>query len=292
MVNFYKEILELRNYKKSTIKRIIQHTNHFLNWNKQSVEKTNYSIIEQYLVELKNLGLSEKTLSNRLSSIRGYYEFLALHGHIESNPVHIVKRLQMPETIPIYLPDNEINLLLDLSEKEKILNEVTTALNTGLRMNELRNLKWADINFFNRQLIVRGDIAKNKKTRTVPLNRKALEVLKEQYNFFSCFNWVFPGGQGGKGNKNKWDKNKMRSYNWWLRYSLDPIREQIPTIANLPKGNTCRGWHIMRHTFATKLARAGVDLIKIKEWMGHKSINTTLRYIHLQNQYDEAIELI
>ena len=84
----------------------------------------------------------------------------------------------------------------------------------------------------------------------------------------------------------------MRSYNWWLRYSLDPIRELIPTIANMPKGNTGRGWHIIRHTFATKLARAGVELFKIKEWMGHRSINTTMRYGHLQNQYDKAIELI
>ncbi len=293
MVTFFKDVLVSRNYKEASTKAIIQHVRHFLKWVENGdIEEISFGDVEKYIVFLSKSGRCEKTIQNRLSSIKGYFDFLTLHGHIDRNPVQIVRRLKLPDTMPVYLPNNEIEILLDLAKMIDIYNEIMIALNTGLRMNELRHLRWKDVDFKNRQLIVHGEYAKGKRPRTVPINQKALSAFEDQYRLYKSYQWVFPGGQGGKGNKNKWTRNTMRSYNWWLRYSLDPIREQIPTIASLPKGNTCRGWHILRHTFATKLARAGVDLIKIKEWMGHRSINTTMRYIHLQNQYDEAIELI
>jgi integrase len=293
MVEKYKDCLSIRNYKPDSIRRVLQHVFRFLNWTeKEDITEIKFTDIEDYLITLANNGLKEKTLKNYLSSLSGFFNYLVSHGIIETNPTQALHKIQIPDTIPVYLPDNEVKLLLFLAKQEKIHIEVITALNTGLRMNELRHLKWSDVDLDKKQITVRGEIAKGKRPRTVPLNKKAMKVLNMQFELYKKFDYVFPGGQGGSNSRCVWDKNKKRSYNWWLRYSLDPIREQIPTIASLPKGNTCRGWHILRHTFATRLAKNGVELIKIKNWMGHRSINTTMRYIHFQDQYDKDIELI
>ena len=105
-----------------------------------------------------------------------------------------------------------------------------------------------------RQLIVRA--SKGKRPRAVPLNQKTIEVLTPQREKYLRQQWVFPGGPGGYGNARLWTLCKPRSEEWWNRISLRDIREKIPAIVNLPKGRTGRGWHIMRHTFATRAARA------------------------------------
>ena len=293
MVESYAELLGTRSYEPHTVRRKLQHVRHFIAWfSPEDPAQAHPTDIERYILHLHRRDISRKTMRNRLSSVKGFFDYLYFHGHIQNHPLQLHQRLILPETIPVYLPDDDVELLLDMAREEGIWVEVVLALNTGLRMNELRHLKWTDIDLANKQLVVQGQHAKSKRPRTVPLNSKALEVLKAQRRKYRQFRYVFPGGQGGKHNRNVWDKNTMRSYKWWLRLSLDRIRDKIPTIANLPKGSTCRGWHIMRHTFATRLAKAGVDVVKIKDWLGHRSVNTTLRYVHLARHYDPDIELI
>ena len=291
MLKLYEKTLYARNYKPTTAVKLIQILRRFI---KEAQifkpEEITIKTIEDYLCVLKETGRSSKTLGNHKSAISGYCDFLNARGILASNPAKFIKTLKSDETLPDFLPDNEVELLLDLARYEKIYCEVVVALNTGLRMAELQRLEWRDIDLSNKQLVVR--ISKGKRPRTVPLNQNVVKVLTAQKKKYGLMTWVFPGGKGGCQGRNVWSLNKMRSYKWWLRLSLDPIRDKIPTIANIPKGRVGIGWHIMRHTFATRLARAGVDILKIQDWLGHQRLDTTMRYIHLARNYDSDIELI
>ena len=84
--------------------------------------------------------------------------------------------------------------------------------------------------------------------------------------------------------------NRRRDISWWGR-ALKPIQDAVPKFKTMQKGSTGRGWHLFRHTFASRAAQAGVSLYKLAAWMGHRDVRTTQIYSHLQAGYEEAIEL-
>ena len=74
--------------------------------------------------------------------------------------------------------------------------------------------------------------------------------------------------------------------------SLKPVQEAFPEFRQLPGKSIGRGFHLFRHTFASELAEADVNLKKIQEWMGHSDIKMTERYVHLRKKYDPDIEKV
>lgn len=173
-----------------------------------------------------------------------------------------------------------------LSRNCGLLAEVATALLTGLRRAELRALRWEDIDFARRQLLVRR--GKGGKSRTVPLNRRARAALRWQRRRTGWSRFVFPGWT----HSNRRDPaDRPRGIDWW-REALDPIRNAMPVFRALPGCSTGRAWHLLRHTFASRLAQRGVSLYKIAEWMGHADVTTTKIYAHLKELYDADIEKV
>lgn len=151
----------------------------------------------------------------------------------------------------------------DLSEQEYadyLKPAVLLSLNTGLRRGELLSLEWTDIDFDLKILTVRGDGSKTGQTRHVPLNREALNVLhhwKQQPGLKS--KWVF----------HHWDGKPFRN----LRKAWIAVLKE----AKIPNFR----WHDLRHTFASNLAIAGIDLNTVRELLGHSDYKMTLRYAHL-----------
>ena len=137
---------------------------------------------------------------------------------------------------------------------------ILLALNTGLRRGELFNLAWKDLNLDRAMLTVRGEGAKSGQTRHVPLNEEALEALKVwRGNALGSNELVFPGKNGGR---------------------LANVNTAFRRVLNDTGINAFR-WHDLRHTFASKLVMAGVDLNTVRELLGHADIKMTLRYAHL-----------
>ncbi|MDR7136176.1 integrase [Lysobacter niastensis] len=139
------------------------------------------------------------------------------------------------------------------------------AINTGLRRGELTQLRWADIDLKGKRLTVRAGYAKSGKARHIPLNTEALATLKacrKQHN-----------GDGplfGVAAVTKSWRNLMTAA------KLDDFR-----------------FHDLRHTFASKLVMAGVDLNTVRELLGHGDITMTLRYAHLAPEHKAAaVELL
>ena len=148
---------------------------------------------------------------------------------------------------------------------------VLIALNTGLRRGEVFNLKWADINFDKRTLTVEGTTSKSGQTRHVSLNSEVMTILK-LWGQQSKGVFVFTSPVTGT----RFDNIKKA----WGQLR---IRAGIPDFL----------FHDLRHTFASKLVMAGVDLYTVKELMGHSTIQMTERYSHLAPEHKaSAVELL
>ncbi len=145
---------------------------------------------------------------------------------------------------------------------------VVLALHTGCRQGELFGLQWGDVDFGRAQLTIRGAIAKSGRSRAIPLNATALDTLitwrpAPIVDGSAC---VFPGHDGA------------------------PLTDLKTAFTQVLRAAAIVGFrfHDLRHTFASKLVQAGVDLNTVRELLGHSDFKTTLRYAHLAPQHRAA----
>jgi site-specific recombinase XerD len=154
-------------------------------------------------------------------------------------------------------------LLSEFSEKDfpdHLSPMVLVSLNSGLRYGELTGLAWSAIDLRAQVLTVTGATSKGAKTRHVPLNAEALDVLVR---------WKAQGQGEGLVFKNHEGAAIGTVKTAWLALLKDA------------KINDFR-WHDLRHTFASKLVQRGVDLAVVRELLGHGDFALTLRYAHLE----------
>jgi len=156
------------------------------------------------------------------------------------------------------LPDLSAGRFADYLQPMTLLT-----LNTGLRRGEVLQLKWTDVDLFQRKVLIRGDNAKSGKTRHVPLNDEALTTLQHWKADVEASEWVFPGRDGAhlKGVKTSWKSVLQKA-----------------TIRDFR-------WHDLRHHFASRLVMNGVDLNTVRELLGHSDLAMTLRYAHLSPEH-------
>ncbi len=136
---------------------------------------------------------------------------------------------------------------------------VLVALNTGMRRGELFGLQWEHVNLSGKLLTITAGNAKSRKARHLPLNTEALDVLTRWQRQGEGTGLVFPSAGGGR---------------------MDNINTSWGGIVADAKLADFR-FHDLRHTFASKLVMAGVDLNTVRELLGHADIAMTLRYAHL-----------
>lgn len=130
---------------------------------------------------------------------------------------------------------------------------VLLAMNTGLRRGELLSLQWSDVDLEAKVITIQASNAKNGRQRHLPLNAEALSVMTR---------WATQtGGQGDV-------------------FAPQDIKKGWHALLNEAGIKTFR-FHDLRHDFASKLVRVGVDLNTVRELLGHADIKMTLRYAHL-----------
>lgn len=145
---------------------------------------------------------------------------------------------------------------------------VLLSLHTGLRRGELFQLKWENVDLERKNLTVAGETSrKSGKTRHIPLNDSALGVLKRWKKQRSAVSpYVFHDAEG-------------RPFEGVETSFRGVLREA---------GITNFRWHDLRHTFASKLVMAGVNLNTVRELLGHSDYKMTLRYAHLSPEHKAA----
>jgi len=145
---------------------------------------------------------------------------------------------------------------------------VTVALNTGMRKGEILNLKWNDLDFRNRLIYILQ--TKNKKVRKIPMNNIVFRTLLRVR------------------------KNPKSPYVFCKKKDGSPYRDIRDGFKNALKRAGIRHlrFHDLRHTFASHLVMAGVDLKSVQELLGHRTFDMTLRYSHLSPDHKrKAVEI-
>jgi integrase len=173
---------------------------------------------------------------------------------VKENPARLVPhRLENNARIRFLAPEEETALreAIEAACSERIA-EPDLALHTGLRMGEQYGLRWDDVSLGRRTLTIPR--SKNGSARHVPLNKAALAALQSLAKRAKRSEYVCGGA---------------REPRRWF--------EPVVKTANLATFS----WHCLRHTFASRLVMAGVDLRTVQELMGHKTISMTVRYAHL-----------
>ena len=214
--------------------------------------------------------LAPKTVQHILATARHIFNHAIKNELIKNltNPIGS-GRVRMPKVenqkIGFFTKEKAKELLELLQQREnKRLYELTTLLLfTGARFSEVARLTWSDINF-NTSLIFFAS-SKDGNARYIKMSNRVLEVVNTLYKN-KINNLVIPTING-----NKYEKMPKE---WQIE-----VDKLIPGNDDANKDRLTT--HSLRHTHASWLAQSGVDILHIKEQLGHKKIETTMRYSHL-----------
>lgn len=237
---------------------------HLLPWlGKKRIDAISGLHIEEFKAAKLESGLSPKTINNLLAILKRCLRDASDWLKIDSAPK--IKLLKVPPQKFDYLTFDESRRLLAACADSFWRTMILVALNTGLRLGELKGLQWTDISFEHGHLTVRRSVVgsrvgapKNNKERQVPLTASVRAALLDL---------------------------ERRGQYVFARRSEGPINHKAPerVLGKICARSDLReiGWHTLRHTFASHLAMRGVPLRAIQELLGHSHVTTTMRYAHL-----------
>ncbi|MDR3387403.1 MAG: tyrosine recombinase XerC [Rudaea sp.] len=225
--------------------------------------------VQAFVANEHRRGLSPGTLKHMLAACRSFYRYLAREGEATSNPALGVRSPKVPRKLPQVLDVDEVAALLDFpaddpqATRDRALLELLYS--SGLRVSELTDLRWRDLDLHDGMVRVTG---KGSKTRVVPVGTKAivaLAALREQDH-------PQPGDPLVHGRQGK---------------PLTPngVRARLKRRAK-DQGVWKRVYpHLLRHSCASHVLESSGDLRAVQELLGHADIGTTQIYTHLDFQH-------
>ncbi len=211
------------------------------------------------------------TVCNALYGARRFCVFLVREGLLQDDPTEALEWPRVPSRVPDRPTDAQVRALLAACRQlpssgqvarwrhQRNARAVALMLFAGLRIAEAAAVRWRDLDLIARVLVVRSEAAKGGHERIVPINDALLAVLlavPEQERADDV--GVIPVRPGGPPMKYK---GLERVFDRW-----EPVKDKIHA-------------HQLRHAFATRLHRAGVPVRTIQALLGHKSLETTQRYL-------------
>ena len=223
------------------------------------------SKINTYQSERKN-SVAPITVNKEVAILRRCFSLAIQWGLAQSNPVKGIEHFKIPQRRIKFLTIEEISRLLQSCEGY-VRDIILTALHTGGRKSEILGLRWEDIDFENRLVVF--ERTKNDSVRQIPMTDALYFMFTNKLNEKKVNEFVFVGSDGKPfGTVNKAFKNACRSA------GIENFR-----------------LHDCRHTYASQLVMAGVDILTVKELLGHKDLKTTLIYAHLAPKHKiEAVK--
>lgn len=214
--------------------------------------------INEYLT---SLALSSKSPS-RSSFKHAVYGLRYYFRHVDLNKRAIsLPSLRNDLKLPIILNRSELKELFKAPRLLKHRIILSLAYSAGLRSKELINLKLSDIDYERKTIHIRQ--SKYKKDRIVPLSNYIAKGLKKYISAEHPHEWLFNGKEAD-------GKYSSKGLSWVMRETLK--KTNIQKNVNL---------HSLRHSYATHLLEEGVNIVVIKELLGHATIATTMIYLHV-----------
>ena len=229
--------------------------------------------IEKYINYLFNKGFASSTINRKISSLKSFFLFLQKKGKILENPIRELPSPKQEKKLPISMSEDDVETLLNapiqdsfIGYRDKAMLELLYA--TGVRVSELINIKFSDIDLTRSIVKVLG---KGSKERLIPFGESANEYMKiylehrSQRAINRSIQFIFVSTKNSKISREAfWHRIKFYSRKINISINISP--------------------HTLRHAFATHLLNRGADLRSVQLLLGHSDLSTTQIYTHIAKQ--------
>jgi len=253
-----KQQVLLRGQSESTLQNYIRRIALFVIHFEKLPEQIEDDEINEYLASLAldPKSPSRSSFKHMVYGLRYYYRLLGKNKRAIALP-----SLKKDTKLPVILNRKELKELFSAPKLLKQRIVLSLIYSAGLRGQEVINLKIADVDFERMTIHIRQ--TKYKKDRILPLSPTMAIGLKKYLKAENPHIWLFNGKQADS-------KYSMRGLSWIMRENLK--KTSISKSVNL---------HSLRHTYATHLLEEGLNIVTLKELLGHAEITTTMIYLHV-----------
>ena len=265
-----------KNFSIHTIRAYCADVYTFLIWaDNLNVDEINSKKFSEYLYFIQKINYTKTTIARKIASIRAFYKFLFQEEIIETNPADALVAPKRPKSLPDFMSEEEVeNILRNVKIetpagfRNRVIFELLWV--SGMRISELSNLNYENLNLEQNEIKVLG---KGAKERIVLIPDKTKENLK---NYMDNVSDLICKTKKAPDSPLFINYNGFRLQNQSIRKALKEVVEKI----ELPKKITP---HIFRHSFATRLLENGANLRIVQELLGHASISNTQIYTHVSS---------
>lgn len=225
------------------------------------IQSIDQSICESYI--LKIYERSRQSAALRLRTYKAWFNKLIAWEYIEKSPFRLLK-VKVPINFPVYINVDELKLIVSKESNPTLAKIYEFAFYTGMRISEIINLEWSDVNLEGKVVKVRNKgsfITKSKRERVIPMNEKVFSILSS----FSCNGgYIF-----------NIDNNQIRK-----EFASKRFKKCIRSTTL----NNNLHLHSLRHSFASNLVQRGVSIYEVSKLLGHADIKTTQVYASLSQE--------
>ena len=284
ILRFIDELTYEKKYSELTISGYLKDLDLFLEYiNNQNIKRFNdvdYQDIRLYVSYLYDLGYKNKTISRHISALKSFFKYLKKENIIKENPCTLISNPKLEKRLPKFLNFEDTEKLLSAFENNTSIGIRNTLIleilySTGIRVSELVNMKYKDLDISGRSIKI---IGKGNKERIVYFGNICLHKLnkyiKESYDKLNINNldYLILSKTGKKINDRE------------VRKIIDDASQVIGLDIKISP-------HVLRHTFATHMLTDGADLRSVQELLGHENLSTTQIYTHLTNEKIRTVYL-
>lgn len=243
-----------------------------------SISDITPSILEGYIADLHQK-FKPKTVKRKIASLKALFHYFEYREIIDRNPfnklqIKFREPVILPKTIPLHTVEvflstmykQQANVLTEYQKKNTLRDIAVIELlfATGMRISELCSLKVNDVNLYDKNILIYG---KGSKERRIQIGSEDVTHILEEY-------------------KNTFLKEMQNCGHFFANQTGSPLSDQsvrrmINKYTSLAAIDLHITPHMFRHTFATSLLEADVDIRYIQEMLGHSSINVTEIYTHV-----------
>lgn len=257
------EDMTMRKLKPKTQYAYVRHVFRFGEYLGRSPHTATREDLRLYQLHLVNKGIATGNLNAQLSGLRFFFETTLDKPEVFKK----IKHVHEPRKIPTILSAEDVTKLIDAAGSLKYQAAFSIGYGAGLRRNEVVHLKISDID--SERMLIHVEEGKGDKERNAMLSPTLLKLLRNWYRAGQSQHKMLPGG---------WLFPGQNPVNPMSARQLNRAFHRAREAAGITKGVTL---HSLRHSFATHLLEAGVDIRVIQVLLGHAKLSTTARYSHV-----------
>src|SRR5215468_6050792 len=260
------EDLQIRNDSPHTVDAYLRSVAQFAKHFRTAPDRLGAEHIRTSQLHRLHTQVSESLFIQTVCALRFFYETILGRPWM----VEYIPYPKKPKTLPVILSRDEVKTLLLAPRHLKHRAILATLYATGVRVSELCQLQGTDID--SHRMVIQVRQGKGKRDRLVMLSPDLLPLLRRYWKLYQLQSWLFPG---------------HRVTEPLTRMGVAHICRQAGHAAKLTKAIYP---HLLRHSFATHLLEAGVDLRRIQLLLGHASLRSTSLYLHVAHPALHATE--